>query len=377
MATTLVHSFRLPSGEARLGMLVKRAYRIEPARRATPLAEPPPLYLTPALSGDEGPLLHDADAFSFQKPLTDVLVQGSAHSLRGPVANLDTGVQVERAQKRVRVVGERRVIARGDRRLSMSAPVPFTSMKLGWERAYGGRDLHAEQKLLGAPAPALAGGRVERPVGAFSYPRNPFGRSFYGDVDRDRVIGEELPNLEDAEDPLSPERLFAKSDLDWIDRPVAAGFGPISVYTFPRCMFFLLRPDWAPATRPIRELALGALLTSDLADRPVLAPPDPRLFNSAAAGLAVCRLHGGERASLWGLHPRHELLDFELPGEKPRLVLEPPNAGARELDATLQTVLIEPDEDRLTLTWTGTLPVAGVFPGEMCRAMRSAVTWMR
>ncbi len=81
--------------------------------------------------------------------------------------------------------------------------------------------------------------------------------------------------------------------------------------------------------------------------------------------------------SLWNLHPAHEVWELTLPGDSPRLLLQPPGCDAAELPARLQTVHVEPDEDRVTLTWTGTLAVAAPFPEDMCDTMRKAARWAR
>jgi hypothetical protein len=139
---------------------------------------------------------------------------------------------------------------------------------------------------------------------------------------------------------------------------------------------FLFPPELREARRPVHEIALGGLLREDLARRPLLlSPPDPRVHNCAPAGLAVCRLRGGERVRLWNLHPNHELLEFDLPGDEPRLVVELPGVGARDLAAVLHTVLIEPDADRVTLAWVGSLEVAIPYPEEMTRELRRAAIW--
>jgi hypothetical protein len=189
--------------------------------------------------------------------------------------------------------------------------------------------------------------------------------------------GTPLPNLDDPDDPVTPGRLLARDALDWADRPVAAAYGAVDPLTVPRCMFSFLRPDWSAGSRPLRELAHGALLERDLADRPLADPPDPRFYNCAPAGLAVCRLHGGERVSLWNLHRHHEHLEFDLPRERPRMIVEPPGCRAYELDAVLGMVLIEPDDDRITLTWTASMEVAAEFPEGMCKEMRHAAIWDR
>lgn len=105
--------------------------------------------------------------------------------------------------------------------------------------------------------------------------------------------------------------------------------------------------------------------------------PDPRAYNCAPVGLCGLRLRGNERVSLWNLHPRHEMLEADLPGQAPRLLIQPPGCPVMELPAALQTVLIQPDEERVTVTWTGALRTAAPFPQEVCDSMRRAATWER
>jgi hypothetical protein len=373
-ASPFVHSWADPARGLELGLLVKVAYRMEGDLRLTRLPEGPPVHLEPVYGSrtpeGERQLMHDSDRLAFRKPCTDVLLQGSAHSTRGSVVELDTGLSVGSMRKRVRV--------RGDRRLRADAPGPlgaadsegFVAMPLDWAHAYGGRDVHAERKAArSADAPP------EARWGTCAYPRNRVGRGFFLDTSRERLDGVLLPNLDDPEDPVEPERILAADTLDWADRPLGASYGPIDVLTVPRCFFHLVRPDWRPDSRPLREMALGCVGPADLRDRHLAEPPDPRVFCCAPAGLARERLRGNERISLWHLHRSFELLELDLPAERPRLLLEPPGAGVREMPAQLQTVLIEPDEDRVTLTWTGSMPVAAVFPESMCREMRHGVIW--
>jgi hypothetical protein len=289
-------------------------------------------------------------------------------------------VRVAAARKAVRAWGDRQIERRADGSLGFSAPVPFTRMPLTWDLAYGGRDVHAEDLLRDTEDEPLLQLDSDDGDGRFggilAYPRNRVGRGFFVDVDADRIVGTLAPNLEDASDPVAPERLLARDTLDWIDRPVAACYEPIDWFTFPRAMF-LLPPDFHPPTRPVHELASGALLSDDLRERDLFAAPDGRAYNCAPAGLAVCRLDGTERVSLWNLHAQHELLEFDLPDDRPRFILEPPGVAPRELRPLLQTVLIEPDEERVTLTWAGMLEVAMPYPDEMTRTMRHSVAWSR
>lgn len=383
--STLILSSRVPGVSLCLALLANRAYRIEPGRRARPLPDvlpvsTEPTYVPSSNHGAGRRLVEEAHATAMAKPQTDVLVRGSAQSLRGPVTVLETGVRVGAARKAVRVIGDRRILAAPERDLSFSQPERFSEMPLLWDHAYGGRDQHAE-RLLSKDVPRSGFGRpLGLDLGGFvqvTYPRNAAGRGYFLDSDRARLDGTLAPNLEDPTDPITPDRLLSATTKDWIDRPVAACYEPIDLFTFPRAVF-LIRPAFNPPARPVHELGTGAVLRADL-DKPfdLRTFGDRRAYNSAPAGLAVCRLQGAERVSLWNLHARHELLEFDLPDDRPTLVLEPPGVAPRELQPLLQTVLIEPDLDRVTLTWAGVLPVAMPYPEEMTASMRHAVVWKR
>jgi len=378
-ATSYVHSATLPGKRPQLGIVAKRCYRIMPQRRAEvgtapPSRTPEPVTVSVGGSPHDVMLLADSDICGFIKPFTDVLLRGSAYALQGPAKRIDTGVRVGAAYKRVTAHGDRQICRNASGRLSSSAAEPFSQMPLTWNRAYGGKD----QGDAGLP-PEL-GVAVRRTATAresYSYPRNRFGVGFVVGEDDERLVGGSMPNLEDPDDRVTVERLLARDPLAWIDCPSSACYEPLDLLTFPRCMFHLVRPDWHRPSRPLRELSLGALHEQDLRDRGFAEPPDPRFFNCAPAGLSVCRLRGDERVSLWNLHRSLALLEFDLPSDPPRLLIEPPGCRASELPPVLSTVLIEPDEDRVTLTWVGSTDVAAIFPKAMCKEMKHAAVWSR
>ena len=324
-------------------------------------------------------MLHDSDLFGCVKPRTDVLLRGSAHAPRGEVTTLDTGVSVGPVKKRVRAWGDRRFQLGAGGRLELTPPAPFRAMALTWENAYGGRDLYAERKLAAPPrktAESLDALMQEEAPGMFSYPRNEAGRGFFLALDLERLHGAPAPNLEDPDDPVLPARMLAEGPLDWLDRPAAACYEPIDWYTFPRAMF-LVPPMWRAPGRPVHEVACGALGEQDLAKVDLGGPADARLYNCAPSGLAVARLEGGERVALQNLHPRHELLEFDLPGDRPRMVVELPGVGPREIEPSLQTVELRPEDDLVTLTWAGTMEVRAPYPDELLAQMRHMATWSR
>ena len=379
---TLLHSAILPNGSAFIAALVKRAYRMSRGRRAEITAETPPFATeptyAPSANAEAMPrFVEDNDLMAIAKPYTDVLLRGHAHA-RTSVSMLDTAVRISGFEKRVRVWGPRVITLDTRGRICFSSPASFSSFPLTWDHAYGGRDAHAERELHPRkPALLIKGEPAGEPHGALSYPRNPSGRGFFIDVNCERIANTLAPNLEDPEDPVTPDRLLAADALDWIDRPASACYEPVAPLAFPRSQFFL-PPERAHSARAIRETTEGVLATSDL--ERVFNPkmmPDPRFYNCSAAGFRRAALAGDERVSLWNLHRSAELFEFDLPAERPKILMQPPGCEARELCAVLKNVLVEPDDDRVTLTWCALMATAMPFPDEVLSQVRHAVVWER
>jgi hypothetical protein len=233
------------------------------------------------------------------KPSTDVILVGQAHAPGGkPVTELSVGLRVADREHMVHVFGDRQWQGLGP-----STPAPFVSIPLVYERAFGGC-LRSE----GAPT--------------VTEERNPVGVGLalaHGCPTR----SDPLPNIE------NPKRLLDAGVL-----PTPAGFGCIA-------------PSWLPR----RSLA-GTYDDEWQHSRAPYLPEDfdSRYFNCASQGLTFERyLQGGEPLWLLGVSKRGPLTTklpicklgtvFVLRGQRyPR-----PNH--------LQTVLIEPDENRLRLTF--------------------------
>lgn len=374
----LVLNTHLPNGRPALALLAKRRYRLTSAGlRADPADCPLRLDGEMAPSRNPGALdslVHESDLFAAARPACDVLVHGSARPLRGPVKMLDTGVRFDTAKKLVRVWGDRTIAVDGQARLRFSDPQPFSSIPLAWDNAYGGRDEGAEAILFPPKKPRFGRSNEDESPGVIGYPRNGAGRGFFIDVKRERLDGAALPNLEDPEDPITPDRILARGPLDWLDRPVAASYSPLDVLTFPRAAH-VLGPAFDPPSRPVREVTLGVLQQSEIGGRDLTKPTlDLRAAQTAPAGLSV-PVTGRVRASLWNLWPGRETLEIDLPPEVPVLVLEPPGCPPRELGPELKSVIFNLDEESIDLVWSGTMQVFAPFPAEMCESMRRTVRW--
>ena len=241
------------------------------------------------------------------KSSTDVVLLGNARPPQGrPAPESLVAVSVAGRQKAVKVFGDR-VWKRG----GFTRPEPFESMPLVYERAFGG------QHKVSAQGPILA------------EERNPVGAGFLGKRSPDEMIGMKLPNLEDPQRPL--EKL-----------------GDLRV---PACFGFV-----APAWLPRRAFA-GTYDKAWQTKRAPYLPPDfsLRFFNMAAPELTFDRfLVGGEPVQVLGASARGPIR-FELPRGRP--VVDVMIAGGHERPPlNLETVLIEPDENRVCVSWRAELP---------------------
>jgi hypothetical protein len=372
---------RPPRGKLALACVVKRTYDLRPGRLA--LADEQALLVGVHERGRErsdgsAVLIDDTDLCA-PKVATDVVLFGTAYvgAPGAPVTEGFVALAVGDMAKRLRVTGERRARVTHDGRVRFSGAEPFESAPLDWSSAYGGYDAHAHAAL--EPIPDDGTPKVLRLNSApYAYPRNEDGLGYFIDIDRARADDARLPRIEDPGDELTPERFFSPRPWDWVDQPIAAGFGWVDLGSFPRVarLFGRLLPPLTPK-RALRESAFRD--GEDLAK--VSTTPDgevhPRSLQGASAGLACERLRGDELVILHNVHRDWRELQFHLPGEAPRLAVRPPGLKAFNPSPVLQTVRIEPDAGRVSLVWCAALPLMSEPDEEFVLETQAEITWAR
>jgi hypothetical protein len=276
-------------------------------------AKQAPLVLAEEYWGEPGASsLKRATEAHLCKPSTDIVVLGSAYAPRGlPATVFDVSVSVGDISKRLRIFGDRVwVRSRDGRGVVPSAPQPVDKVPLVYEKAFGG--LH----------------KVDESTTLYEA-RNPVGVGFAGKRSAGELAGLPLPNIED------PSELFQKPGQT--PRPVGLGF---------------VAPSWQP------RLAFAGTYDAEWQKRraPYL-PKDfnPKYFQAAHEDLvAASPLRGGEPVELLGLSPSG-LLRFAVP--RVEFDVEARLAGQpRQIEMKMETLVVEPDENRLTLFWRGNLP---------------------
>jgi hypothetical protein len=296
------------NGRPLLVLVVKATYELGP--RGLQLAEEQlPVNLKGEYWGppEESSYRYEPECAPF-KVATDVVLVGQAHAPERNTTSLLVTLKVGPLQKSVRVLGERAWF-KSMGAVSMTKPVPFETMPLRYERAFGGWD-------RSQPAPEQHSFDARNPVGV-GFRASP----------RHFEEGLRLPNLEDPEHPV---RQFGKE-------VPPAGFGFTS-------------PNWQP------RAALAG--TYDEAWRKQRMPRlpkdfDRRYFNAASPGLvAPGYLKGGESVAVINAAPRP--LSFSLPAQPPpevtvSLAFEEDTLMALNLD----TCIIDTDAQRVMLLWRG------------------------
>jgi hypothetical protein len=271
------------------------------------------VYMAPVYSGEPGKssLLYESD-LHHTKTTTDILLHGHAYAPSGrKVRYLDVSLKVANIFKQLRVYGDRYWQQGLTGGTGVSCPEPFEKMSITYERAFGGTD----QK---AASPEKHGWE----------PRNPIGRGFA--LAEEHLMGERLPNIE------YPDQLISS----WKQRPLPAGFGPISGCWQPRLKLAgTYDKKWEEEKQP--------LLPDDFDERYYQCAP----ADQQAAGW----LRGGELVELCNLTPQG-LLKFRLPQVNLHFATKYFDGEKVSHEGRLHTVIIEPDHPRLIMVWHTHLP---------------------
>jgi hypothetical protein len=262
---------------------------------------------TPPLEGDEywdepgESSIKYASDYHIGKPSSDIIMLGHAFAPDGQtVQQLDVNLTLGQVHKTVRVFGDREW--QGAR---MSAPQPFRTMAIMYEKAYGGAHIVDEE--------------IDTIEG-----RNPVGCGYAGQRTVEEMNGVALPNLEDPNDLIR----------DINHQPAPACFG-------------VSAPHWLP-----RSARAGSYDEAWKTGRIPYLPEDfdKRFFNMAHPDLVYPGfLKGGESVEISNMHPAGTL-KFDLPviNLKSNVII----AGeSTQPEFNLETVIIEPNQLKLSMIW--------------------------
>lgn len=322
-----------PDGRELLVVAVKGTFNI-PQDGSEPqlLEEQVPLVDADVYTGEPGfsAPLYEVDYAPYKKRC-DVLLNGSAYAPNGkPAKKVPVRLRVGSMVKEFDVIGDRfwQVSKTG---FTQSFPQPFTQMPVSYDRAYGGSDdQHPDKSKHSAYMP------------------NPIGRGYHVNTNYELMHDKPLPNTEERGKSISlPVGKY---------RPMAFG---------------VIGRNWEPRYR------YGGTYDQNWIDNvfPFLpADFNPAYYQAAPADQQINYLTGGEVVELVNLTPQGRTV-FRLPKKDIPVVFFKKKGGKEEKQAVADTILLEPDLNRMTITWRTYLPlrknmfeIPEVLAGTMSRA---------
>lgn len=332
-----------PSGEPIISVLVKRSYDIVSGKKCTraerdnKLLAADVFYADPANSS----VRFESDFVPF-KLATDVVFNGVAYSPDGrPTDRLVAELQVHKTRKRIQVLGDRICEYRAGQTPAFTDPKPFTTMELKYERAYGGVDIFSNPQV------------------PFPYMRNPLGRGFAVANVAAAISGLALPNIEDENDSITPDRLCCKEFTTWQNQPVPAGIGWLPKGWLPRSALAGILPADRALEQELRKAYTALVPVAERAGYAKTSLPtmDFKFFNGASSGLTLPFLKGDEGIKATNLSPDKECV-FRLPGDTVKIGIDI-GKGSVEPNVFIQTVMIRMEDRQLDIVWRGAIPFEG------------------
>jgi hypothetical protein len=326
-----------PSGRELLVVVVKGTFLLpEPGMEAELAAEQAPLIDSDIFTGEPGfsAPLYECD-YAPLKPRCDVLLIGSAYAPGGrPARRVRVVLRVGSLAKQFSVIGNRHWIGAG-LGVVCSSPEPFLSMPISYDRAFGGIDSAHPDPLRHA-----------------YYDRNHAGVGYHYQTAREFIDGAPLPNTEENGSPITDPR---------------GSYRPMS--------FGSLARAWQPRVR------FSGTYDENWLDNifPFLPPDfDNRYYQAAPPDQQMDYPAGGEEVILENLTPSG-YLSFQIPKVKVPVRYYRRDQEDFEARAVIDTIMIEPDLGRLTMTWRSSLAlrrnmfeVEQVLAGEMPRSWHRA-----
>ena len=259
---------------------------------------------------------YEADIAPIKTSLDVVLVGHAYAPSARPVSIVDTSLQVGVHKKIIRVFGDR-FWERDNLRWQASKAQPFERTALTYENAFGGA------------VPATAENEA---VEFCTF--NPIGKGFVGRNGQGLIEGLPLPNLENPADLIE----------NWNDQPAPVGFGFIGRSWQPRLDYAgTYDLDWREKRMPLLPLDFNEKYYSG-------AHPDLQLANQPLDGEEVVATNLSESGMVRFSLPRYKFTaSANIKGK------------STTYQAVMDTIIIEPDDQRVQLTWRVAIPCARQF----------------
>jgi len=256
--------------------------------------------------------LRESD-YAHRKLRADVLLNGSAYAAgERPATSVEVSLRVGSMRKSFFVFGERRWDG-GALSVSAGEPAPFQKTSISYNSAYGGTDLNEDD-----------------PVKVYTYIENPVGTGYHPISPATALVDRLLPNTAEGDTPISNTKgKFRPMSFGSIGRNFSPRFRHAGTYD----------QTWLDNEAPFWPADFSYAYFQS-------APPDQQ----------VPFLQGDEQVELKNLTP-DGWRSFRIPKRAIPVICIPHHGDDVQTEAVCDTLLLEPDANRFSLTWRAAFPL--------------------
>ena len=328
---------------------------------------------------DEELLDTDTDVYC-NKPQTDIVIKGSAN-ISEKIGKSQVTVEVSGHQKKLRliIIGNRIAYKNHYGNIVFTEPDQIIKQPLEYFYAYGGIDKIAEQKFE-LPDKAIMDSIPEidwMATSPYRYPRNPCGKGYLIEDHSNSFEHFELPNIEDPMCMLTPSNLLLQKPENWVYQPLPRSTTWVNPTWFPRIVYFGVLPEFEKSAKPrdFQEIEQNLLNPNILDECSMEDMVSNKAANGASLGLQFPYLKGNEKIKLTNIHPTKQDFVLQLPGDRPKIWVDGRNGTLKPTTPVIHTIVIEPDEGRLSIVWRGSAPALRPYMDEELKTMPFKVEW--
>ena len=359
-----------------LAVIVKQTYTIDKEGKCTLAAEQMPLAEDVVMYSHNNAILQaDLDLY-VQKDYTDVVVKGSAKNYDNQsqfVAEIILG----KTRHSIAVQGNQKVYLDDRNRIQFSEIEKVETVPLRYDFAYGGKDTEAEKQMQMPPAELLASMPdidlySDSP---FRYPRNPEGKGYLVEKSKAMIEQLEIPNLQDPDHLLTPGNILVGDYNRWIEMPIPYATDWVNPAWVPRIIYTGLIEYPQTKIAGVKEIE-KRWVALDLYNK-----KDPakdfnfRFFNGGHYALQTQLDNPVRECTLINIHPVNKKFTIRLPDIRPKIWVDGRKGTLKETIPVMHSIIIEPDENRLSIVWCGRAIALRPYFHEELETMPFKVEW--
>lgn len=361
-----------------LSVLAKRVYDIDPSGNCRMAASGHDFEFDTKFYHETGELMMADFELYPLKPLTDVVIKGDVKG-SSKQKIIQAQVQVAGYSKlSILVFGSRKAYKDPSGIIRFTDPEPIDVIPLRYDFAYGGADKVAEENLppMNKDVQKAFPGVDFDYSSQYRYPRNPCGKGYLVENTERALEDFDLPNLEDPNMLLTPKNLLVGHPENWINQPLPRATDWVNMAWFPRIAYFGILPLY-------NKKALQGQLPEHyfhwaepdiLVEKEMEKKFNIRCANGASCGLQYPHLNGSESIRFTNISGKSDFV-LQLPNDKPRIWIDGRKGKLVETSAVLHTVLVDLNENKLTLVWRGSGPALRPYHLEELKTMPFKVEW--